>query len=60
MKDLEHVLNKYFVNLFKPDTSNVVVISTSTKIKDIQQGFQQLEFAVKPISLNDITIDGIQ
>lgn len=57
MEDLENVLIKYFVNMFKPDTSNVVVVSAPTKIVDIQKGFEGLGFGIKPITLNDITID---
>lgn len=45
--------------MFKPDTSNVVVISTPTKNVDIQKGFEGLEFNIKSITLNDITVDGI-
>ncbi|KAG2209536.1 hypothetical protein INT47_008380 [Mucor saturninus] len=56
---LQNVLNKYFVNMFKPDTSNVVVVSTPTKNVDIQKGFESLGFNIKPIALNDITVDGI-
>ncbi|KAI8097852.1 Metalloenzyme, LuxS/M16 peptidase-like protein [Gilbertella persicaria] len=59
MDDLQHVLNKYFVNMFKPNTSNVVVVSTPNKIVDIQKGFERLGFGMKSIALNDITIDGI-
>jgi hypothetical protein len=44
--------------MFNPDTSNVVVISTPTKTNDIQKGFEGLGFNIKPISLNDVTIDG--
>lgn len=44
--------------MFKPDTSNVVVVSTPTKNVDIQKGFERLGFNIKPISLNDITVDG--
>ncbi|KAK4519276.1 uncharacterized protein ATC70_009508 [Mucor velutinosus] len=57
MDDLQHVLNKYFVNMFKPDTSNVVVISTPTKIVDIQKGFEGLGFGIKSVALNDINVD---
>lgn len=57
MDDLQHVLNKYFVNMFKPDTSNVVVISTPTKIADIQKGFEGLGFGIKSVALNDINVD---
>lgn len=59
MDALQNVLNKYFVNMFKPDTSNVVVISTPTKNVDIQKGFESLGFNIKSIALNDITVDGI-
>ncbi|KAI8327052.1 Metalloenzyme, LuxS/M16 peptidase-like protein [Choanephora cucurbitarum] len=59
MTDLQRVLNKYFVNMFKPDTSNVVVVSTPAKVADIQQGFNNLGFNMKSITLNDITIDGL-
>ncbi|KAI7904653.1 Metalloenzyme, LuxS/M16 peptidase-like protein [Cokeromyces recurvatus] len=57
INNLQHVLNKYFVNLFKPDTSNVAVISAPTKVTDIQKGFGGLGFELKSITLNDITID---
>ena len=59
MADLQRVLNKYFVNMFKPDTSNVVVVSTPAKVADIQHGFNNLGFNMKSITLNDITIDGL-
>jgi hypothetical protein len=59
MDDLQRVLNKYFVNMFKPDTSNVVVISTPTKIADIQKGFEGFGFNIKSVALNDITSDGL-
>ncbi|GAA5806689.1 hypothetical protein MFLAVUS_000037 [Mucor flavus] len=58
LDDLQNVLNKYFVNMFKPETSNVVVVSTPTKIVDIQKGFEGLGFNIKSIALNDITMDG--
>jgi hypothetical protein len=58
MDDLTRVLHKYFVNMFKPDTSNVVVISTPNKMKDIKKGFETLGFDMKTIGLNDITPDG--
>lgn len=60
MGDLQYILNKYFVNLFKPNMSNVVVVSTSSKVKDIQKGFEQLGFTIKQTTLNNITISGIQ
>ncbi|GAA5796832.1 hypothetical protein HPULCUR_002210 [Helicostylum pulchrum] len=58
LDDLQDVLNKYFVNMFKQETSNVVVVSTPTKIVDIQKGFEGLGFNIKSIALNDITMDG--
>lgn len=58
MTDLQHVLNTYFVNMFKPETSNVVVVSTPAKITDIQKGFNDLGFNMKSITLNDVTMDG--
>jgi hypothetical protein len=58
MDDLQRVLIKYFVNMFRPDTSNVVVVSAPTKIVDIQKGFEGSGFSIKSITLNDITIDG--
>jgi hypothetical protein len=58
MGDLTRVLHKYFVNMFKPDTSNVVVISTPNKMKDIKTGFETLGFDMKTVGLNDITSDG--
>lgn len=58
MDDLQRVLKKYFVNMFKPETSNVVVISTPNKIIDIQKGFEGFGYNIKSITLNDITMDG--
>ncbi|KAI9473757.1 MAG: Metalloenzyme, LuxS/M16 peptidase-like protein [Benjaminiella poitrasii] len=55
--DLQRVLSKYFVNMFKPDTSNVVVISAPSKIADIQKGFEGLGFEMKSTILNSITAD---
>lgn len=43
--------------MFKPDTSNVVVISTPTKIVDIQTGFERLGFGIKSVALNDINVN---
>lgn len=43
--------------MFKPDTSNVVVVSTPTKIVDIQKGFEGLGFGIKSVALNDINVD---
>lgn len=44
--------------MFKPEKSNVVVLSTPTKITEISSGFEKSGFNMKSISLNDITIDG--
>ncbi|KAI8644434.1 Metalloenzyme, LuxS/M16 peptidase-like protein [Parasitella parasitica] len=55
--DLQRVLSKYFVDMFKPDTSNVVVVSTPNKIDDIQKGFEGLDFDIKSVVLNDINLD---
>ncbi|CEP07102.1 hypothetical protein [Parasitella parasitica] len=57
MDDLRRVLNKYFVDMFKPDTSNVVAISTPNKIEDIRKGFEGLGFVIKSVVLNDINVD---
>ncbi|KAG1416659.1 hypothetical protein G6F58_005871 [Rhizopus delemar] len=57
LDDLQRVLNKYFVNMFNPRTSNVVVVSTPSKIADIQDAFQKLGFNMKSINLNDIKLD---
>lgn len=57
MDDLKKVLNKYFMNLFKPDASNVVTVSSPSKVADIQQGFQSLGFNMKTIGLNDIKLN---
>ncbi|KAG1456615.1 hypothetical protein G6F56_006789 [Rhizopus delemar] len=57
MDDLQRVLNKYFVNMFNPETSNVVVVSTPSKVSEIQQAFQETGFTMKSINLNDIKLD---
>lgn len=60
LEDLQRVLNKYFVNLFKADKSNVVVMSAPTKTAEILSGFEGCGFNIKSITLNDITVDGIK
>ncbi|KAI8972685.1 Metalloenzyme, LuxS/M16 peptidase-like protein [Pilobolus umbonatus] len=57
MDDLYRVLRKYFVNMFKPESSNVVVVSTPNKIDDIKKGFESSGFNMKLLALNDITVD---
>ncbi|GES88292.1 metalloenzyme, LuxS/M16 peptidase-like protein [Rhizophagus clarus] len=47
IEDLYPMLTKYLVNLFKPETSNVVVISAPAKVKDIEQGFNGHGFKLK-------------
>ncbi|KAI9309061.1 Metalloenzyme, LuxS/M16 peptidase-like protein [Cunninghamella echinulata] len=55
--DLRSVLKKYFVNMFKPEGSNVVVVCSPTKTADIQSGFERYGFNMKSITLNDITLE---
>lgn len=44
--------------MFKPETSNVMVASSPTKTNDIQKGFESHGFAMKAITLNDLSLDG--
>jgi hypothetical protein len=46
--------------MFKPGKSDIVVVSTPTKTTDILKGFEESGFNMKSITLNDITMDGIQ
>ncbi|KAI8093910.1 Metalloenzyme, LuxS/M16 peptidase-like protein, partial [Halteromyces radiatus] len=57
--DLYRVLKTYFINMFRSESSNVVVVSSPTKTADIQKGFEGHGFAIKAISLNDISFDGL-
>ncbi|ORZ20228.1 Metalloenzyme, LuxS/M16 peptidase-like protein [Absidia repens] len=57
--DLHRVLEKYFANMFKPETSNVMVVSSPTKTADIQKGFEDHGFTMKTITLNDLSLDNL-
>ncbi|KAI8341775.1 Metalloenzyme, LuxS/M16 peptidase-like protein [Chlamydoabsidia padenii] len=59
VEDLHRVLKKYFANMFRPDTSNVMVVSSPTKTSDIQKGFEGHGFTMKTITLNDLSLDGL-
>ncbi|PKK78220.1 hypothetical protein RhiirC2_730303 [Rhizophagus irregularis] len=54
IEDLYPMLTKYLVNLFKPETSNVVVVSTPVKVKDVEQGFNGHGFKLKVKNLDSI------
>jgi hypothetical protein len=43
--------------MFRPEASNVMVVSSPTKIADIQKGFEDYGFAMKAITLNDLSLD---
>ncbi|CAG8436117.1 11827_t:CDS:10 [Scutellospora calospora] len=53
-EDLHIMLTKYITNLFKPETSNVVVISAPNKVKDVQEGFDTYGFKMEIKSLDNI------
>ncbi|ORX55668.1 hypothetical protein DM01DRAFT_1335062 [Hesseltinella vesiculosa] len=57
--DLHRILETYFVNLFQPSTSNVMVVSSPSKVTEIQEGFNGCGFNMKAITLNQVTIDGL-
>ncbi|KAI9276163.1 Metalloenzyme, LuxS/M16 peptidase-like protein [Sporodiniella umbellata] len=59
MEDLQRVLNQYFVNMFNAETSNVVVVSTPSKLGDIQEAFQKIGFSMKSIHLSEIKPEGL-
>ncbi|CAO3618389.1 unnamed protein product [Cunninghamella blakesleeana] len=57
--DLKRVLKAYFVNMFKPESSNVVVVCSPTKTADILNGFERYGFNMKSVTLNDIYLEKI-
>ena len=56
MKDLQRVLNKYFVNMFTPGKCNIVVVSSPGKADEIKDGFASLGFGLESMTLNDFSI----
>jgi len=59
IEDLHPMLTKYLINLFKPETSNVVVVSAPVKVKDVEQGFNGHGFKLKVKTLNSIITLGV-
>ncbi|CAG8657149.1 528_t:CDS:10, partial [Cetraspora pellucida] len=51
-EELHIMLTKYITKLFMPETSNVVVISTPGKVKDVRKGFNTHEFKLEVKSLD--------
>ncbi|KAI8137402.1 Metalloenzyme, LuxS/M16 peptidase-like protein [Fennellomyces sp. T-0311] len=56
LKDLQHVLNKYFVAMFTPGKCNIVVVSSPGKADEIKDGFVSLGFKLESMTLNDFSI----
>ncbi|KAI9272698.1 Metalloenzyme, LuxS/M16 peptidase-like protein [Phascolomyces articulosus] len=56
LDDLQHVLKKYFVNMFKPGKCNIVVVSAPSKSDEIKDGFASLGFNLNSMTLNDFSI----
>ncbi|CAI2171216.1 5030_t:CDS:10 [Funneliformis geosporum] len=54
IEDFYPILVKYLLNLFKPETSNVVVVSTPVKVEDIGQEFNNHKFHLKVKNLDSI------
>ncbi|CAG8713079.1 25810_t:CDS:10 [Gigaspora margarita] len=53
-EDLHAMLIKYITKLYMPETSNVIVISTPGKVKDIQEGFNTHGFNLEVKSLDKV------
>ncbi|KAI7848898.1 Metalloenzyme, LuxS/M16 peptidase-like protein [Circinella umbellata] len=56
MKELQHVLKKYFVNMFTPGKCNIMVVSAPSKTDEIKDGFGSLGFNLDTMTLNDFSI----
>ena len=56
MKDLQHVLKKYFVDMFTPGKCNIMVVSAPSKADEIKDGFASLGFNLDTMALNDFSI----
>ncbi|CAG8536114.1 8053_t:CDS:10 [Ambispora leptoticha] len=57
IEDLHVMLNKYLANLFLVETSNVVVVSSPTKVKDIQEGFVKHGFKLEEKALDSFIVE---
>ncbi|KAF9963915.1 hypothetical protein BGZ65_006325 [Modicella reniformis] len=51
---MQHVMDKYLSKAFQPDSSIVVVTSTTTKVKDISEGFKKIGFQLETKNIDDI------
>ncbi|CAJ0908807.1 9134_t:CDS:10 [Entrophospora sp. SA101] len=54
IEELNGLMKKYLLNLFKPETSIVIVVSTSNKVKDIKKGFGESGFNLEEKTLDKI------
>ncbi|KAF9175181.1 hypothetical protein BGX20_007750 [Mortierella sp. AD010] len=54
LEQLQHVMDKYLIKVFQPDTSIVVVTSATTKAKDISEGFKKIGFQLETKNVDDI------
>ncbi|KAF9435543.1 hypothetical protein BGZ76_006085 [Entomortierella beljakovae] len=52
-KQMQHVMEKYLVKAFRPESSIVVVTSAATKVKDISEGFKKIGFQVEVKNIDD-------
>ncbi|KAG0305550.1 hypothetical protein BGZ98_003958 [Dissophora globulifera] len=53
-EQMQHAMDKYLSNVFKPDSSIVVVTSATTKVKDISEGFKKLGFQLETKNIDEI------
>ncbi|KAF9586373.1 hypothetical protein BGW38_006117 [Lunasporangiospora selenospora] len=53
-EQLQHVMDKYLIKVFKPDTSVTVVTSATTKVKDISEGFKKIGFQLETKNIDEI------
>jgi len=54
IEELNGLLKKYLLNLFKPETSIVIVVITPNKVKDIKKGFGESGFNLEEKTLDKI------